>query len=142
VIEAAEKSGSLITAMLAAEQGREVFAVPGAVGEHTRGTHRLIREGAKLTERVEDVIEEIAPQLLRRAIPVVPVALTTEERTLLACMRHETVHIDAIIARSGLPPSSVLQQLLALELKGAVQQLAGKHFVATMVDAQHLPAKE
>ncbi len=136
VIEAAEKSGSLITATLATEQGREVFAVPGAVGERTRGTHRLIREGAKLTERVEDVLEEIAPHLLRRAARCGPVELAGEEALIVDCMRHETVHIDEIIARSGLPAARVLPALLALELKGAVQQLSGKYFVAIATPAR------
>jgi DNA processing protein len=131
VVEATEKSGSLITAMQAAEQGREVFAVPGPVGASTRGTHRLIREGAKLTERVEDVLEEIAPHLLSHKAPAEPVDLVGDERAVVECMRQETVHIDEIITRSGLPAASVLHALLSLELKGAVQQLAGKYFVAT-----------
>lgn len=142
VIEAAEKSGSLITATLAAEQGRDVFAVPGAVGERTRGTHRLLRDGAKLTERAEDVLEEIAPQLLGRSAAAAPVYLDDAEAALVACMRHETLHIDQIIARSSRPPAAVLQTLLALELKGAVQQLPGKHFVVSAVDLRHVCAKE
>jgi DNA processing protein len=142
IIEAAEKSGSLITALLAAEQGREVFAVPGAVGERTRGTHRLIRDGAKLTERAEDIVEEIAPQLLGRVPPAVPVELSDAEAGLLTCMGHETLHIDAIIGRSGWSPSAVLQTLLGLELTGVVQQLPGKHFVAMPVDVRQGPAKE
>jgi DNA processing protein len=141
VIEATEKSGSLITATLAAEQGREVFAVPGAIGEPTRGTHRLIREGAKLTERAEDVLEEIAPQLLSRAPVRGPVELTPTEAAVIECMRHETVHIDSIITRSGLAPSTVLQTLLDLELKGVVQQLPGKHFVAAPVDVRRATAQ-
>ncbi len=142
VVEAADKSGSLITATLAVEQGREVFAVPGAIGERTRGTHRLIREGAKLTERAADVVEEIAPQLLTRIAPAAPVELDGDEAALVTCMRHETLHIDQIIARSGLAPGTALQILLALELKGVVQQLPGKHFAASAVDVRRNPAKE
>ena len=142
IVEAAEKSGSLITATLAAEQGRDVFAVPGAVGERTRGTHRLIREGAKLTQCAEDVLEEIAPQLLTRVAPTAPVELDRAEAAVITCMRHETLHIDQIIARSAMPPATVLQVLLALELKGVVQQLPGTHFVASAVDVPRSPAKE
>ena len=141
IVEATEKSGSLITALLAAEQGREVFAVPGALGERTRGTHRLIRDGAKLTETAEDIVEEIAPQLLARVAPSAPVELSETEAQLLACVGHETLHIDVIIGRSGLPSATVLQGLLGLELTGVVQQLPGKYFVALPVDVRPSPAK-
>jgi DNA processing protein len=141
IIEATQKSGSLITATLAAEQGREVFAVPGAIGERTRGVHRLIREGAKLTERAEDVLEEIAPQLLSCVAVRGPVEVSPTEAAIIECMRHDTVQIDDIITRSGLAPATVLQALLDLELKGVVQQLPGKHFVASLVDVRRAPAQ-
>ena len=141
IVEATEKSGSLITAALAAEQGREVFAVPGAIGERTRGTHRLIRDGAKLTEGAEDVLEEIAPQLLRHAVRRGPVELAPVETAIVECLRHETVHVDDIISRSGLTPATVLQTLLSLELRGVVQQLPGKHFVAALADVRRAPAQ-
>lgn len=141
VVEATEKSGSLITATLAAEQGREVFAVPGAIGERSRGPHRLIREGAKLTERAEDVLEEIAPQLIGRVAARGAVEIGPTEATIIDCMRHETVHVDDIITRSGLAPALVLQALLDLELKGVVQQLPGKYFVAALVDGRRPPAQ-
>jgi len=142
IVEAAEKSGSLITATLAMEQGREVFAVPGTVGERTRGTHRLIRDGAKLTERVEDIVEEIAPQLCTRTAPRPAVVLTPTEAAIVDCLRHETVHIDDIIARSGLPPATVLHTLLGMELTGVVQQLPGKFFIAVPLDGRRVRTQD
>jgi len=130
VVEAAEKSGSLITAHAAAEQGREVFAVPGPVSERSKGTHKLIRSGAKLTECARDVIEEIAPQLL--ATQVTPSvrqrSLPLEARPLVELLRTQPLHVDELIARSGQPATQVLATLLDLELQGVVQQLPGKCF--------------
>lgn len=132
VVEAAEKSGSLITAHAAAEQGREVFAVPGPVGEHSRGTHRLLRNGAKLTETAVDVIEEIAPQLVVRAArPAQPRTLPLEAAALVELLRASPLHIDELIARSGQAPTQVLSVLLDLEIQGVVQQLPGKCFALT-----------
>jgi DNA processing protein len=142
VVEAAAKSGSLITAMQAAEQGRDVFAVPGPVGERSRGTHRLLREGAMLAERAEDILAEIAPHMLDRPVPAAPVVLDAAECALLEHLLPDPLHVDALISRSGLPAATVLQTLLGLELKGAVQQLPGKHFVATVVDVRPNLAKE
>ncbi len=142
VIEAAEKSGSLITARLALEQGRDVFALPGMVGESTRGTHSLLRDGAKLTERAEDIVEELAPHLLQFAKRVAPVAVTAPEGRLIELLRTGPVHIDVLIERSGMPTAAVLESLLALELKGAIEQLPGKHFVAAAVDVDSFAAKD
>jgi DNA processing protein len=129
IVEATEKSGSLITAQTALEQNREVFAVPGPINARSRGTHQLIRDGAKLTERVEDILEEIAPRLLHarpKAGP--PVEVDPREAQVLEGLGEETRHIDEVIERCGLPPAQVLDALLTLELKGLVQQLPGKYY--------------
>jgi DNA processing protein len=138
VVEATEKSGSLITAALALEQGREIFAVPGAVGaSRSRGAHRLIRQGAKLVEQVEDIIEEIAPQLLSRsggkilaAKRELPPHVSDEVRKIVDGLKERPIPIDEIIERSGLTPSKVLEILLHLELQGWVLQLPGKRYIA------------
>jgi DNA processing protein len=137
VVEATEKSGSLITAELAAEQGREVFAVPGPVGARSRGPHRLLRQGATLVESAEDVMRELLPHLATKAAP--PAArglvgaaaaadLAPAERDLLACLGETPLHVDALVQRSGLPAQRVLEVLLSLELRGVVAQLPGKRF--------------
>ena len=137
VVEATEKSGSLITASLAVEQGREVFAVPGEVGSsRSRGAHRLIRQGAKLVENVDDILEEIAPQLLNRggtanAAPLaLPQNASAEARKVFALLEAGSLQIDEVIERSGLAAPRVLQILLELELQGYVRQLAGKRYAA------------
>ncbi len=138
VVEATEKSGSLITASLAAEQGREVFAVPGEVGSsRSRGAHRLIRQGAKLVESVDDILEEIAPQLLSRgtssanAAPLtLPQTASAEARKIFALLEAGSLQIDEVIEGSGLAAPRVLQILLELELQGYVRQLAGKRYAA------------
>jgi DNA processing protein len=137
VVEATEKSGSLITASLAVDQGREVFAVPGEVGaSRSRGAHRLIRQGAKLVENVEDILEEIAPQLLHRgrAANPAPLALPqnagAEARKIFALLEAGTLQVDEIIEKSALGAPRVLEILLELELQGYVRQLAGKSYAA------------
>ena len=137
VVEATEKSGSLITASLAVEQGREVFAVPGEVGSsRSRGAHRLIRQGAILVENVDDILEEIAPQLLTRggtanAAPLaLPQNASAEARKVFALLEAGSLQIDEVIERSGLAAPRVLQILLELELQGYVRQMAGKRYAA------------
>ena len=138
VVEAAEDSGSLITARLALEQGREVFAVPGSIDAPlSRGPHGLLKQGAKLVETVDDVIEELLPQLDTAVAPKrrpgfskaaeVP-NLSPEERLLLEQMTRDPLHLDDLTERSGLTPAGVAGILLGLELKGVVRQLPGQRY--------------
>jgi len=127
VVEAAERSGSLITAQFAADQGRDVFAVPGPVGEQSRGPHKLLRQGAALAESANDVINEIAPHRALRPVQAV-VALTEAEAGVLRCVEDSALHVDEVIRRCGLPTAVVLEALLSLELAGLVRQLPGKCF--------------
>lgn len=136
VVEATEKSGSLITAGLALDQGREVFAVPGQAGaSRSRGTHRLIRQGAKLVETVEDIVEEISPQLLAAAPrnqksrgPVLPPGMGPEVRRVFEMILGGPLHIDEVIQASGLSAGKVSEILLDLEIGGFLRQLPGKRF--------------
>lgn len=137
VVEATEKSGSLITAGLAVDQGREVFAVPGEAGaSRSRGAHRLIRQGAKLVENVDDIIEEVAPQLLRRSegrsqpARALPPDASEATRKIFALVQENSLQVDQVIERSGLPTAQVLEVLLDLELRGFVSQAPGKIYRA------------
>ena len=133
VVEAAERSGSLITAELAVEQGREVFAVPGPIGtpQH-RGCHRLIQGGAKLVTSVDDVLDEIAPALIERFRRVRAAAATAtlapEERTLVDALGAGTLHVDELVRRTRVEAGRALETLLALELRGVVAQRPGMRF--------------
>ena len=125
VVEAAPESGSLITARLAAEAGREVFAIPGSIhSPQSRGCHRLIRQGAKLVESTADILEEFGGSQSRGSAPG-PV----EDRTgLLAFLGHDPVNIDEVVVRSGLTADAVLAILFELELGGAVAALPGGRY--------------
>jgi DNA processing protein len=136
VAEATRQSGSLITANYALEQGREIFAVPGTVGFPTsQGTNRLIREGAKLVEKAEDILEEILPQWEGqkptsrtwedRPEPV----LSEEEQLIYRLLGTEPVHIDRLITQTHWEAGRVSRVLMNLELAGLISQLAGKQFV-------------
>lgn len=137
VIEAASQSGSLITARLALEQGREVFAVPGRIDSaKSTGTHRLLQQGAKLVSGVEDILEELRLPFRRpaaapggqHAAPGEAPAWTPGEQTLLDLLDAYGLEIDEIIRRSGLPTGEVSQLLLHLELQGAVEAMPGGRF--------------
>ncbi len=122
VIEAALSSGSLITAKLAAEQGREVFAVPGSIhSPHSKGCHALIKQGAKLVESAQDVLEELGAAAGPSPTPPV----TEIDNALLETMGFDPCAIDALIARSGLTTDVVSAMLLQLELEGKVASLPG-----------------
>ena len=140
IIEARIKSGALITAHLALEQNREVFAVPGNINNpRSKGTHRLIRDGAKLVESAEDVIEELPNMLSGKYFigggsgeVVKPLVLTDDEKRVLENIGHEPVYVDIIIDESGLASGRVLEILLELELKNVVRQIPGKSFIRTV----------
>lgn len=131
IIEATSDSGTLITAGCALEQGREVFAVPGNItSPYSEGTNELIKKGAMLTLKAEDIVEELAPVLkgFIRSKERLKVEVTEEERSLCELLSGEPRHIDSIARESRLPASKVLGILLRLELKGAVRQTTGKRF--------------
>ena len=131
VIEATLDSGSLITAKYALDQGREVFAIPGKVtAPASEGTNELIRKGAILTRKAEDIIEELAPVLkgFIRSQNRLKKEATEEEQMLYNILSKEPKQIDSISRESNLPSSKVLGILLALELKGVVKQTTGKRF--------------
>ena len=123
VVEAALNSGSLITARLAAEQGREVFAIPGSIHSPlARGCHALIRQGAKLVETAQDILEELGPlaALTAPASDKSTPNLSNDESELLQHLGYDGVHFDVVVERSGLTPDRVSSMLLALELRGLI----------------------
>jgi len=123
VIEAAAQSGSLITAQMAAEQGREVFALPGSIHSAlAKGCHQLIREGARLVETVDEVLEamRVSP-LVRQAAP----HEAAYESALLDALGHDPVEPDALLARVGGDAAAMAGELLALELAGLLERLPG-----------------
>jgi DNA processing protein len=132
VIEATSDSGSLITAGYALEQGREVFAVPGNITSPvSEGTNELIKRGAILTRKADDVMEELAPVLkgFMRSREKLKIEVTDEEKNLCDFLSGEPKHIDSISRESGLSTSKVLELLLGLELKGAIRQTTGNRFL-------------
>lgn len=125
VVEAALRSGSLITARMAVEQGRDVFAVPGSIhSPQARGCHELLRQGAKLVETAQDVLEELdgsQPAPGRAAASAPP----AKEPALLQALGHDPVGLDALIARTGTSAAELQARLLELELEGRIARLPG-----------------
>ncbi|MHB8534361.1 MAG: DNA-processing protein DprA [Sulfuricaulis sp.] len=131
VVEAALQSGSLITARMATDQGREVFAIPGSIhSPQARGCHALIRQGAKLVEAAQDVLEELGPLAsivlqTARENTAAESASDSPMRALLEHIGHDPVSIDALIERSGLTSDAVSSMLLQMELTGLVCSCPG-----------------
>jgi DNA processing protein len=132
VVEAALQSGSLITARLAAEQGREVFAIPGSIHSPlSRGCHALIRQGAKLVETAQDVLEELGalaqfvatPAAAAQSPPGAPP--DPAQQALLDLIGHDPVDIDTLIVRSGLTAGALSSMLLHMELRGLIEARPG-----------------
>lgn len=135
VVEAALKSGSLITARLANEAGREVFAVPGSIhAEQSRGCHALIRDGARLVESAAEVLDELRRPGLALALPgrapaaAPSAAVDPRPDPLLEALGHDPVTLDSLQARTGWPTAELLARLLDLELDGRVARLPGGLF--------------
>jgi DNA processing protein len=128
VVEAALRSGSLITARLAAEAGREVFAVPGSIhAPLSRGCHELIQQGAKLVLGLDDILDELRPAVRPRPAPAAPPS-HAPERPLLAALGFDPIGLDEIAARTGLDAATLGARLLDLELEGCIARLPGGLF--------------
>ncbi len=135
IIEASPKSGALITADCALEQGREVFAVPGNIdSDLSQGTNRLIKDGAKIALSAQEVLEElgfeIQAQLEQQSQQEKPhVNLSVDEYKVYEILDHQPNHIDVIAARCGLDIGALMSQVLNLELKGVIKQLPGQYYI-------------
>jgi DNA processing protein len=136
VVEAALASGSLITARQAAEQGREVFAIPGTIhSPFSKGCHLLIKQGAKLVDDANDILVELQWQTARNAMPAVAPAIgddetadpaePTESDPILAAMGYDPVSLDALMERVSLPAHQIMARMTELELDGAVAPMPG-----------------
>ena len=141
VVEAPKRSGALITAGYALNQNREVFAVPGRIDwEMSGGAHDLIKQGAKLVESVEDILDELPERAIEPftkedieiAEEKMELQLSDDEKTIWKAVSSSPIHIDDISRQSGLPSYKVSASLVMLELKGLVQQSAGKMFTKKM----------
>lgn len=135
VVEAALQSGSLITARLASEAGREVFAIPGSIhSPQAKGCHALLKQGAKLVESAEDILEELRGSGPRQAaLPLEASNASSSDPPadpLLAALGHDPMSLDALLGRTGWPVAELSARLLTLELDGLVARLPGGLFQA------------
>jgi DNA processing protein len=129
VVEAALKSGSLITAHQAAEQGKDVFAIPGSIhSPQSRGCHALLKQGAKLVETAQDVLEELLVAHPAPRVAPAPQESPDREDGILAALGFDPVSLDALIARTGIAASHLQARLLELELQGDLARLPGGLF--------------
>ncbi len=135
VVEAAARSGSLITARLALEQGREVFAIPGSIHNPlSKGCHRLIREGATLVENINDIqaeLKAVAPTTVAQEKPQAEVREDFDEDyvTVLQAMGYDPASVDTLVERTGLTPQVLSSMLLILELRGEVHPVTGVGYI-------------
>lgn len=130
VVEAPAKSGALITVDFAADYGREVFAVPGSVlGEHNRGSHRILRDGARLVTSAADVVQDLGMGVVEPGVPKQQtLPLTAEEQHLLNYVRWDPQHIDEIAEAAGIPAHEAAALSTMLELKGAIKDKGGQTY--------------
>jgi DNA processing protein len=130
VVEADETSGAMITAHLALEQNREVFAIPGILSPASRGTNRLIQEGAKLVRDYTDILEELNLTAVAQQMEITEVIPASEtESLLLKQLSAEPTHIDEVCRGTGLPAATVSSTLAMMELKGLVKQVGTMNYV-------------
>lgn len=131
VIEAGEKSGSLITAEFALEQGKDVFAVPGPVDNaFYKGSHRLIKDGAKLIDTIEDILEEYGQLSLFKEERMNLNRLDKLEKKIFLCLSWEPKSLEDIIIETKLSPQEVLTVLSMLEIKGYIKEVAGRKYIS------------
>ncbi len=128
VVEATERSGAMITAAYALDQGRDVFSVPGNIENRTStGTNLLIKRGAKLVQSVDDILEELPPAIAQGSRSLPP-SLTKPEEEVWEALAEEPLHIDALARGLGVETPRLLATLLGMELRGLIRQQPGKIF--------------